>query len=83
MALKRMDNIGIVVDDLGGAIDFFCELGLEIVEQSLHGDASSAKYRRPMHYFGIACDRFLHESIVVQIPVLPDGSTLAAYCDRD
>jgi catechol 2,3-dioxygenase-like lactoylglutathione lyase family enzyme len=29
MALKRMDNIGIVVDDLGGAIDFFRELGLE------------------------------------------------------
>jgi catechol 2,3-dioxygenase-like lactoylglutathione lyase family enzyme len=30
MALKRMDNIGIVVDDLGGAIDFFAELGLEL-----------------------------------------------------
>jgi catechol 2,3-dioxygenase-like lactoylglutathione lyase family enzyme len=30
MALKRMDNIGIVVDDLGGTIDFFRELGLEL-----------------------------------------------------
>src|SRR3954453_15644025 len=30
MALKRMDNVGIVVDDLGGTIDFFRELGLEI-----------------------------------------------------
>ena len=30
MALKRMDNVGIVVDDLDGAIDFFCELGLEL-----------------------------------------------------
>src|SRR3981081_4409820 len=30
MALKRMDNVGIVVDDLGGTIDFFCELGLEL-----------------------------------------------------
>src|ERR1700757_4462080 len=29
MALKRMDNVGIVVDDLGGAIDFFRELGPE------------------------------------------------------
>ena len=29
MALKRMDNVGIVVDDLGGTIDFFRELGLE------------------------------------------------------
>ena len=30
MALKRMDNIGIVVDDLAATIDFFRELGLEL-----------------------------------------------------
>src|SRR5512138_3975157 len=30
MALKRVDNVGIVVDDLGAAIDFFRELGLEL-----------------------------------------------------
>ena len=30
MTLKRMDNVGIVVDDLGGTIDFFRELGLEL-----------------------------------------------------
>jgi catechol 2,3-dioxygenase-like lactoylglutathione lyase family enzyme len=30
MALKRLDNIGIVVNDLGPAIDFFQELGLEL-----------------------------------------------------
>src|SRR4051794_18001893 len=30
MPLKRMDNVGIVVDDLGGTIDFFRELGLEL-----------------------------------------------------
>lgn len=30
MALKRMDNVGIAVEDLEGAIDFFCELGLEL-----------------------------------------------------
>jgi catechol 2,3-dioxygenase-like lactoylglutathione lyase family enzyme len=30
MALKRMDNVGIVVEDLGGAIDFFREVGLEL-----------------------------------------------------
>jgi hypothetical protein len=30
MALTRMDNVGIVVEDLGGAIDFFRELGLEL-----------------------------------------------------
>src|ERR1044071_1745827 len=30
MALKRMDNVGIVVDDLAAAIEFFRELGLEL-----------------------------------------------------
>lgn len=30
MALKRMDNVGIVVEDLGAAVDFFRELGLEL-----------------------------------------------------
>lgn len=30
MALKRMDNVGIVVEDLDGAVDFFRELGLEL-----------------------------------------------------
>ena len=30
MALKRMDNVGIIVEDLDGAIDFFRELGLEL-----------------------------------------------------
>ncbi|MDX8440603.1 VOC family protein [Mesorhizobium australafricanum] len=30
MALKRMDNVGIVVENLGGAVDFFRELGLEL-----------------------------------------------------
>ncbi|KRB58296.1 glyoxalase [Rhizobium sp. Root708] len=30
MALKRMDNIGIVVEDLGVTIAFFEELGLEL-----------------------------------------------------
>jgi catechol 2,3-dioxygenase-like lactoylglutathione lyase family enzyme len=30
MAVKRMDNVGIVVDDLTGAIEFFRELGLEL-----------------------------------------------------
>jgi catechol 2,3-dioxygenase-like lactoylglutathione lyase family enzyme len=30
MALKRMDNVGIVVEDLAATIDFFRELGLEL-----------------------------------------------------
>ncbi|MBB3656514.1 catechol 2,3-dioxygenase-like lactoylglutathione lyase family enzyme [Rhizobium sp. BK650] len=35
MALKRMDNVGIVVEDLGKAIDFFRELGLELEGQAM------------------------------------------------
>ena len=30
MAVKRMDNVGIVVEDLGATIEFFRELGLEL-----------------------------------------------------
>lgn len=30
MALKRMDNVGIVVEDLDAAVGFFRELGLEL-----------------------------------------------------
>lgn len=30
MTIKRMDNVGIVVEDIGAAIDFFTELGLEL-----------------------------------------------------
>jgi len=30
MAIKRMDNVGIVVDDLKAAIAFFVELGMEL-----------------------------------------------------
>ena len=30
MAVKRMDNVGIVVDDLEATIEFFRELGLEL-----------------------------------------------------
>ena len=30
MALRRMDNVGIVVDDLSATIEFFSELGLDL-----------------------------------------------------
>src|SRR3954453_17515959 len=30
MSLKRMDNVGIVVEDLDAAIEFFTELGLKL-----------------------------------------------------
>src|ERR1700709_2799155 len=30
MTVKRMDNVGIVVEDIDAAIEFFAELGLEL-----------------------------------------------------
>ena len=30
MPVKRLDNVGIVVEDLDAAIEFFTELGLEL-----------------------------------------------------
>jgi catechol 2,3-dioxygenase-like lactoylglutathione lyase family enzyme len=39
MALQRMDNVGIVVDDLTATIEFFRELGLELEGQAtIEGD---------------------------------------------
>ncbi|MEO8243851.1 MAG: VOC family protein [bacterium] len=35
MAIKRMDNVGIVVEDLGAAIEFFRELGLDFQGQAM------------------------------------------------
>ena len=41
MALKRMDNVGIVVDDLAATIDFFRELGLDLEGRAtIEGDWS-------------------------------------------
>jgi catechol 2,3-dioxygenase-like lactoylglutathione lyase family enzyme len=30
MAVKRMDNVGIVVEDIDATIEFFIDLGLEL-----------------------------------------------------
>jgi catechol 2,3-dioxygenase-like lactoylglutathione lyase family enzyme len=35
MAVKRMDNVGIVVEDLAATIEFFRELGLELEGQAI------------------------------------------------
>ena len=35
MAVQRLDNVGIVVEDLAAAIDFFRELGLELEGRAL------------------------------------------------
>ena len=51
MALKRMDNVGIVVESLDAAISFFAELGLKLEGRAtIEGDwAERVTGLRPMH----------------------------------
>jgi catechol 2,3-dioxygenase-like lactoylglutathione lyase family enzyme len=71
MALKRMDNVLIVVEDLEAAIDFFTELGMELEGQmtvegawvdriiALEGSRSDiAVMRTPDGHSRIELDRF-------------------------
>ena len=77
MALKRMDNVGIVVDDLDGAIDFFRELGLALegramIEGEWAGRVTGladqrieiAMMRTPDGHSRLELSRFLTPSIV-------------------
>lgn len=77
MALKRMDNVGIVVEDLGGAIDFFLELGLVLEGRAmiegewagrvtgLHGQqVEIAMMRTPDGHSRLELSRFLAPDVV-------------------
>ena len=77
MALKRMDNVGIVVDDLEETIDFFRELGLELegratIEGEWAGRVTGlgdqrveiAMMRTPDGHGGIELSRYLTPSAV-------------------
>ena len=77
MAIKRMDNVGIVVDDLKAAIDFFGELGLELEGQgTIEGEWAGrvtglgdqhvevAMMRTPDGYSRLELSRFLRPPVV-------------------
>ena len=77
MALKRMDNVGIVVDDLGRTIGFFRELGLELegrttIEGEWAGRVTGlgdqrgeiAMMRTPDGYSRLELSRFLTPPVV-------------------
>src|SRR6201993_1220346 len=77
MALKRMDNVGIVVEDLGGTIDFFRELGLELEGRATiegewagrvtglgHQHVEIAMLRTPDGHSRIELSRFLTPPVV-------------------
>ena len=77
MPLRRMDNVGIVVDDLPAAIAFFPELGLELEGQAMvEGDWAGrvtglgdqrveiAMMRTPNGHSRIELSRFLMPPVV-------------------
>jgi catechol 2,3-dioxygenase-like lactoylglutathione lyase family enzyme len=77
MALKRMDNVGIVVEDLGETIDFFRELGLELEGQAtIEGEWAGrvtglgdqcveiAMMRTPDNHSRLELSRFVKPTIV-------------------
>ena len=77
MALKRMDNIGIVVEDLGPTIEFFTELGLELEGRATiegewagrvtglgHQHVEIAMLRTPDGHSRIELSRFLTPPVV-------------------
>jgi catechol 2,3-dioxygenase-like lactoylglutathione lyase family enzyme len=53
MTIQRMDNIGVVVDDLAAAIAFFVELGLELEGEATVGGPS---VDRLVGLDGVQCD---------------------------
>src|ERR1700745_45492 len=72
MTVKRMDNVGIVVEDIDAAIEFFTELGLELEGRApIEGDwadgvtglpdmrAEIAMMRTPAGHGRIELSRFL------------------------
>ena len=77
MAVKRMDNVGIVVEDLAEAIDFFRELGLELEGQGdIEGEWAGrvtglgdqhveiAMMRTPDGHSRLEISRFLRPAVV-------------------
>ncbi|MES0046651.1 VOC family protein [Mesorhizobium sp. M0053] len=77
MAVKRMDNVGIVVDDLDETIAFFSELGLELegratIEGEWAGRVTGlgdqhveiAMMRSPDGYSRLELSRFLTPTVV-------------------
>ena len=77
MALKRMDNVGIVVEDLTATIEFFRELGLELEGRAtIEGEwagrvtglgdqrVETAMMRTPDGHSRVELSRFLAPAVV-------------------
>src|SRR6201990_1698207 len=84
MTLKRMDNVGIVVEDLDAAIEFFTELGLDLEGRApIEGDWAEgvtglrgmrveiAMMRTPDGHCRIELSRFLAPPVVADHRAAP------------
>jgi catechol 2,3-dioxygenase-like lactoylglutathione lyase family enzyme len=84
MTVKRMDNVGIVVEDLGVAVDFFIELGLEVegratIEGEWAGritglgdqNVEVAMMRTPDGHSRLEISRFIRPSVVADHRTAP------------
>ncbi len=89
MALKRMDNVGIVFEDLKAAIAFFTELGLSVEgEMSVEGKwvdkcvglegvrTDIAVMRTPDGHSKIELMQFHHPKAIAPQPRIPSSNTL-------
>jgi len=71
MAVKRMDNVGIVVDDLDATIAFFTELGMELEgRQEITGAWAGSV---------VGLDEMRSEIAMMRIAGLPGTLELATY----
>jgi catechol 2,3-dioxygenase-like lactoylglutathione lyase family enzyme len=84
MAVNRMDNVGIVVDDLDGAVDFFLALGMELEGRaSIEGEWAGrvtglgdqhveiAMMRMPDGHGRLELSRFLRPAVVADHRAAP------------
>jgi catechol 2,3-dioxygenase-like lactoylglutathione lyase family enzyme len=87
MTIKRMDNVGIVVEDIDAAIEFFTELGLELEGRApVEGDwadgvtglrdmrAEIAMMRTPDGHSRLELSRFLAPPVVADHRSAPVNS---------
>lgn len=88
MTIKRMDNVGIVVEDIDAAIEFFTELGLELEGRApSEGDwadgvtglrgmrVENAMMRTPDVHSRLELSRFLTPPVVADQQHAADGAT--------
>jgi catechol 2,3-dioxygenase-like lactoylglutathione lyase family enzyme len=71
MTIQRMDNVGIVVDDLDAAVDFFTELGMELEGRMM----IEGRWAESV----VGLDDMRSEIAMMRIPSAPGRLELATY----